>query len=573
MLAQETETPVSDVFYINRFTITRYLLTAKKPPELAINIDNYLSYLENQKTWDDYRKSIEDEIKLLKEEDASLHGNFPSITDLIPNPDPNIAIKAERRKEIQQKLTNLYQEEKNYEQLDAFLKDHDLHEKILLEEEAVMHQHELEIEKTKEKVLNFSEATFEIHTNIIEVNDKVQEYAQELDKISQKAGSADAASTSAEHLSTGATTLRSIPLIGDFVRGLNLLREAYVAYQDPHTIERNTKIATGVVAGLTTIGAGIVGALLLAGTGLLASTIALFAAPIILGSAILGTYAAVLYRDHRILKQSSIELEHAEKILHNLNRDFAHETENVINNFINETPNQNLSEEVISIQRKELEIKDLVTQLHDAERNQIPESALHSLKDKIHTAHHERNKQIEQSQTLKKELIKKLQNDPRLARISIQKSKLAKSITLLNIAKRSAEKKRFFSAISTIGVGLALTALCLTGIGALVVGGIAATVLIAASVARVYQTRKENKQTQIEIAEHHTRDHAHSSLYDIDYRLLHGKKAEIQGALIQQQEDLQRSPKTRTLTQPIDSPVNKQEKPIAADSSKLSKKP
>ena len=99
-------------------------------------------------------------------------------------------------------------------------------------------------------------------------------------------------------------SLEAVPLAGNFIRGLNNLREAWYAVRDPHTPQRKTKIAAGVFGGLVSIGCGIVGALLVAGTGLMASSAAIAAAPIVIASLIIGVYSVSLYRDSYVLHQA-----------------------------------------------------------------------------------------------------------------------------------------------------------------------------------------------------------------------------------------------------------------------------
>lgn len=85
------------------------------------------------------------------------------------------------------------------------------------------------------------------------------------------------------------------------------------------------------------------------------------------------------------------------------------------------------------------------------------------------------------------------ENNPELALLSIEKANLSEAITHLEKARNQSFKKVLISAVSLLGVGLILGAVCSTGVGALVLGAVAGTALVGASVARLWMVYKERK--------------------------------------------------------------------------------
>ncbi len=85
------------------------------------------------------------------------------------------------------------------------------------------------------------------------------------------------------------------------------------------------------------------------------------------------------------------------------------------------------------------------------------------------------------------------------AHLSLQKANLLYATTELRHACEVARKKVILSTICVAALSLTLAAVCLTGVGALVLGAIGGSVLLGTTIARIYLSRKEKQKR---LAEH-----------------------------------------------------------------------
>jgi len=134
-----------------------------------------------------------------------------------------------------------------------------------------------------------------VHHGIKEV-DSLAEVAsstsEESEYISELSGNNDISSTVPD-----VSAVSIVPIVGDFIRGLIFLKESWSAINEEPGFERNIKIATGVFAGLASVGFGVVNSLFLAHVGLLATATAMTIVPVVGAAVVAGVYAAAAFRD------------------------------------------------------------------------------------------------------------------------------------------------------------------------------------------------------------------------------------------------------------------------------------
>jgi hypothetical protein len=87
-----------------------------------------------------------------------------------------------------------------------------------------------------------------------------------------------------------------------------------------------------------------------------------------------------------------------------------------------------------------------------------------------------------------------------LMRLGLQKTNLDFALRSLVDARSVARKKFIISAISCVAVSLALTAVCLTGVGAIAVAAVGTSLLIGATLAKLYVIHNE-KKTKANVAQ------------------------------------------------------------------------
>ncbi|MDX1901829.1 MAG: hypothetical protein SFW66_07505 [Gammaproteobacteria bacterium] len=162
-------------------------------------------------------------------------------------------------------------------------------------------------------------------TGIIpEVGESVTETASEISNVSEEIAKMQSHSAEAVDSMAAASTsvVTVIPVVGDFVKGLNHGNEAYRAWQDPHMPQRKAKIATGLFGAAVFCGLGITSSLYLAHVGLLATIGAAVAMPIVLASAALGVYAVTVARDSYEVHQSRMAIKEKKDAIKNLTKEY-----------------------------------------------------------------------------------------------------------------------------------------------------------------------------------------------------------------------------------------------------------
>lgn len=400
------------------------------------------------------------------------------------------------------------------------------------------HQHE-----DIEKATTVAESSAEMAATVREIIADKQEYMAGLEQ--------ETGNTSENPVTSQVIFARSIPLVNHFVRGLVYLHESYEAYKNPVTPQRKTKITAGLFGGLVSIGVGIVGALLLAGTGLMATGAAIYLTPIILAAAVSGVYAITLYRDAYILHQVRQKIEKTEKELKKIKNEITSTNEIIISNFIHSLTPEEKNNTLKTLQNT---IDEKRSELHAEYQSPRPDNAkINFLKNEIVPLCHQRNEIIKNTPEIHKSIIEQFQNDPRMARISMQKSNLINSLNRLQQIKNEARKKTGFSIASFIGVGLAVVsvALALTGVGALIVGAVAATALVGVSAGRVYNAivhKKTIAAKQQEIINPIVYEQTHSSELLIEKELFQNQQENIAHALIHQISSANDTPKKKYQT-------------------------
>jgi len=564
-----------DVFRIDNFSIVRCLLSSHSSVYQYISqeddqrLKELIPYLTDQITWDNYKANLVsidsqnknialvDELLLDPHYQESLliveaiTQRYPTYMNLLKQLHQNyndLKKANEQEQEQEQEKINrditeiikaLQAQVKNNSELREFLAS-----LAYLKNKSSPQHHHADAEII-ESITTVSESLVEIGSTIDEFNESIHERINDLHEISHHAAGETESSAAPEHLTTTGEVVRSIPLVNEFIRGLNCLREAYEAYDDPHTPQRKTKIATSLVAGLASIGTGVVGALLLAGAGLLATTAAVIAAPIVIAAITVGVYAAILYRDAYTLHQARKQAEKAEIELNRIEAAFSREKEITISKHINNLPNQTLLDDTTAIKKIQGDINAARQDLHDAatSKNSDPKM-IDTLKHRIHDLSIARNSLIEKNSNLRKNIINDLQLNPRLAQLSMQKSQLTHSIKNLATARSTAKKKTFLSTLCMIGVGLALAAVCATGVGAIALAAVGAAVIVGASIVRVATVIKEKREAAAQKKEPahtavppHTHEYIESSELHIEKRFMHGQQHEIAKALIEERNN------------------------------------
>lgn len=259
-----------------------------------------------------------------------------------------------------------------------------------------------------------------------------------------------------------------VGIVSMFFYGIECLKEAYQAYKNVATTQRKTKIMTGVFAGLASIGTAIVGALFLAGVGALGTAAALFAAPIVLAAISVGIFTATLYRDSYVLHQIRMQVKKLENTLHARNKELTETYSALIKSA---TPLELF-----------MELENLQTSIHLHEKllqeNPKEKKKLTHILSNLYT----KREEIIQGN----DLFKHHFNNPRIQRLTIERRQLTQSLEELKQVRNDAKSTAVLSTFCLIGVGLCLGAVLATGIGALIIGGLAACIFSAMAIKGAY---------------------------------------------------------------------------------------
>ncbi len=468
----------------------RYLLSTKSPEQFQIelcdddHIQNYLMHLTNEKSWLVFKKYIQAEIKKIKKELSDVPGDT----------------------QLQKTLAQLELQEKNTQKIDALIQDGKLQEWFTLKDETALH-------------MEHAETVTDVATTLDEMVNQSIDYSEQLSTMEH--------AEKIVELTPAIELMRSIPLINDYVRGLNYLREAYEAYRDPHIPQRKTKIAASLFGGLVSLGMGIVGSLLLAGAGLMATTAAVVITPIVISALTVGIYSVALYRDGYILHQAKKQYAKMANEMYLLDSDMASEKEVIISRYLNQLPEEN---------SMSAELAETHNAIND-KRNELIEflrkyPAWHSraiaLRYQLTDLCHERNEQLLLQHELHEKIIEKFYLNPRIARLSIQKVNLAYSLNQLNQARIKARRKVMMSVLSCVGVGFALLAVCMTGGLALGFAALGAGILVSSTVVKLYISHREKNNAKENMTQSpQNQIQFHAGELQIEKRLLHGKQQDI----------------------------------------------
>ncbi len=412
----------------------------------------------------------------------------------------------------------------------------------LLEKElhAAKHDNHHEHESALEQALEVTETLTEFSESATELADITSEWADFV-KESSHMGEEGGAKEAVKEGSKAAQGIRAIPLISEFIYGLNCLKEAYSAYKNPHEGQRKTKIMAGVVGGLASIGAGIVGSLLLAGVGALATAAAVFAAPIVLAAIAVGIYAVALYRDAYVYQQSKLKFEKAQNELNVMENELFRAKEIIISNHLNHSNDPNLTE----IKKLQDTINQDRSHLYSEMHGNKNQTEIMAIKNRLNDNVLKRNKLMGNVPGLNDKLTAIIREDSRVIRLRLERSRLSNVVTNLQQARFTAGTQAGLSAVTIIGVSLALAAVCATGIGALVVGLIAATVLTGLAIVRVHDAiiKKSKASVKSDKTVKLPEESIHSSELGIEKKLLHDHHEEIAHALIHQSVEQPSKPK------------------------------
>ena len=256
-----------------------------------------------------------------------------------------------------------------------------------------------------------------------------------------------------------------------------------------------------VIGSSLSIGMGIVGALLLSGVGLMATAAAISITPIVLGAVVTGIYGFTLARDSLVLRGLRKQTQKMEKHLISINKELSISREVFLSHFIQDLKNTELT----SIQA---EIEKLRTEMTHSPASQIA----HEITELCE----KRNNLIAQNNVLSHQVHDAYQKDPRITRITLQRVRCLQALHKMEETKTKAKKKVGLSTLSMVSFALVFAALFIPGVGALVVGGVAAAAIVTVSATRVYdyyrrkqivstqKINKNNAKTQDEYKSCHT---------------------------------------------------------------------
>lgn len=538
MLANQDLKSENSALEVNRYEIVRYIIKTLNPTIDKTILDN----LTDKDAWDDYKKTLPSDLRENNEEidqidelikDTRRQEFYLAIKESYKN--ENYSEYNETRNEIYLLQKNLEEEKLSHGDAKEILK------KIKLKEEkanelfnklaktdpyflelqqtinhlrAALSPHHTEEHGIFKYVLESKSHSIEIATCVdetIELANEQYHFLHTINEIEKPEvdpiepvhhGGAET-----EALTPLGVFLKSVPLVNDFLRGLTYLHDAKVAYDNPDTPQRRTKMGAGIFGGLVSIGVGIVGSLLLAGTGLLGTAAAITFAPIVLGASVLGIYGVTLYRDSYILHQARLQAEETQKWLDKTTRQLDHETELVVSRFLNknklELKTSKECEEILKLQQTINDKRTLVNS-EDTDKNALP-----GLLAEIKVAIKQRNDLINQaSPHFKNKIHNELCENPRIARLTNEKSNLTVSLNRLETARAKAQRNVILSTICVVGFGLALGALFATGVGAIVISAAASAVVIGATVKRLWDHYKIRKEHKAHAAHAHAAAHA-----------------------------------------------------------------
>ena len=561
----------------NNLDIVRFLVAESMANELGISAD-YSQHLANASTWQAFKDNLPHEISLLKNENDKLTRKEEEIdaSALVDIQKTELKKQHEETRFANTKKINQFTFSLTVcEKVDALLQSQELQEYLLvklelikyysnylaLEKQALATTTTAELQELREKMEllvkkdhhladllkeiqayqykngkpkidshGFIENVFfgnEVGDSVLEITDKSKIYAEQLRGVDQaEAGDSRFFAT--------------IPVISSFISGLHKLHDAYMAYKNPKELQRKTKIAAGIFGGLVFIGSGIVGALLLAGAGLLGTAAAVWIAPIVLTSAAIGVAAVSLYRDSYVLHQARQQVDEVKKALETVEQEFIRAKEIIISNHLMHLSEENMEPHEVNEIKAIKEIQVIITQKrHELFEliklpNKSPDKIL-QLKNELTNLGRQRNELINNNSKLTTAIQKEFRNDPRIARIHVQKNNLTQSLEALRQARSAAKVKVVLSTLGVIAVGLALSAILLTGIGAVVVG-VVSVAAVAVITAKSVQMKAEQVSLKKDAASKEVKKATpiHSSELKIEKELLHNQHAEVVHALIHQ---------------------------------------
>jgi hypothetical protein len=222
-----------------------------------------------------------------------------------------------------------------------------------------------------------------------------------------------------------------------------------------------------------------------------------------LSAAIVGIYSVTSYRDSYILHQSRLHVETAKKVFQHTMIDLDILKERLISSHLQNIEKKSPQyQKILDLQNNIIEKrKELYLLTHT--NTPVSQQKIHDVQRSILTFREDRNNEIRKYDDISGPLHATFANDPRVARITIEKARLETSLNQLKNARKKAKLNVALSALCVAGFALALGAVCVTGIGALVLGIIASTVVIGATLTRVGYRQYEEKKYQ-QKAKNHT---------------------------------------------------------------------
>jgi FtsZ-binding cell division protein ZapB len=266
----------------------------------------------------------------------------------------------------------------------------------------------------------------------------------------------------------------------------------------------------------------------------MATAAAITMTPIILTSLTFGIYAVTLARDSFTLYQARKKIEATKASIAQISDELSTARENLVGKFTHGLQQDN------SIAH---DLKRLQIQIDELQKQNINPSTI----SQISILRHKRNELIHSNETLQEQLRIQYQNDPHIARLSFNHSKLELSLSHQEEAMKASKRKVALSAACMIGIGLLIVPLLFTGVGAIataLVGSIAVGVISIVRIRdhrkKVASHRQKNKHISSNLEKTHCSELAnskrkavHTSVLQIDNILLAGDKKQIVNTLIQ----------------------------------------